>query len=74
MTFHIDDEARAGFKRGLVSTIYADRELTREQLLGRLLGFLEDCLNDLIEAGEIHVAPAPERESHMDVFATAARH
>jgi len=64
MTLHIDDEARAGFKRGLVSTIYA----------GRLLGFLEDCLNDLVEAGEIHVALAPGRESHMDVFAAAARH
>lgn len=74
MTIYVDKEARAGFKQGLVSTILSDNQLTREQLLGRLLGFFEDCLAELVDEGQLNVMPAATGESHMDIFSALRRH
>jgi len=74
MTIYVDKEARAGFKRGLVSTIISDNQLTREQLLGRLLGFFEDCLAELVDEGQLSVMLAATGESHMDMFTAHRRH
>lgn len=70
----IEDQLREAFKKALVSTVAANPNTTRETVIGLVFEFLDSCLAELIDVGSLVVEPAPNGESHMDVFLAPLKH
>jgi hypothetical protein len=70
----IEDQVKEAFKKALVSTVAANSNTTRETIIGMVFEFLDHCMAELIDGGSLAVEPAPNGESHMDVFFAPLKH
>ena len=70
----IEDQLKEAFKKALVSTVAANPNTTREHIIGLVFEFLDLCVAELIDGGSLAVEPAPNGESHMDVFIAPLKH
>jgi hypothetical protein len=70
----IEDQLKEAFKKALISTVAANPDATRETIIGLVFEFLDGCIAELIEVGCLTVEPAPNGESHMDVFKAPLKH
>lgn len=70
----IEDQLKEAFKKALVSTVAANPNSTRENIIGLVFEFLDRCIVELIDGGSLRIEPAANGESHMDVFVAALKH
>ncbi|MFM2281729.1 MAG: hypothetical protein RLZZ444_3960 [Pseudomonadota bacterium] len=59
------------FKNLLMDSIWQNGEMTREEILNAVFCSLEAAIGQLETGGYIEIEPAPNRESHLDVFRPA---